>query len=85
MGVSQSLCRHLLMSDWRYPWAAKGDVKAFFGLMLDNVANLLLTVSLLSVVFEFPTNIALRYMSATALPGLRRRYRRLAAVAGPIG
>src|SRR5437773_7742216 len=30
--------------------------------MLDNVANLLLTVSLLSVVFEFPTKIALRYM-----------------------
>jgi AGZA family xanthine/uracil permease-like MFS transporter len=30
--------------------------------MLDNVANLLLTVSLLSAVFEFPTNIALRYM-----------------------
>jgi AGZA family xanthine/uracil permease-like MFS transporter len=50
------------MSDWRYPWAAKGDVNAFFGLMLDNVANLLLTVSLLSVVFEFPTKIALRYM-----------------------
>ncbi len=30
--------------------------------MLDNVANLLLTVSLLSAAFEFPTNIALRYM-----------------------
>lgn len=30
--------------------------------MLDNVANLLLTVSLLAVAFEFPTNIALRYM-----------------------
>jgi AGZA family xanthine/uracil permease-like MFS transporter len=46
----------------RYPWAAWGDVNAFFGLMLDNVANLLLTVSLLSVVFEFPTKIALRSM-----------------------
>ncbi len=30
--------------------------------MLDNVANLLLTVSLLSAAFEFPTKIALRYM-----------------------
>jgi AGZA family xanthine/uracil permease-like MFS transporter len=30
--------------------------------MLDNVANLLLTVSLLSAVFEFPTKIALRSM-----------------------
>jgi AGZA family xanthine/uracil permease-like MFS transporter len=46
----------------RYRWAAKGDVNAFFGLMLDNVANLLLTVSLLSAVFEFPTNVAIQYM-----------------------
>lgn len=30
--------------------------------MLDNVANLLLTVSLLHGVFEFPTEVALRYM-----------------------
>src|SRR5262245_25086100 len=50
------------MSRWRYPWAAWGDVNAFFGLMLDNVANLLLTVSLLKVVFEFPTEFALRRM-----------------------
>ncbi|HUE70264.1 MAG TPA: permease, partial [Pirellulaceae bacterium] len=33
--------------------------------MLDNVANLLLTVGLLATVFGFPTNVALRYM----LPG----------------
>jgi adenine/guanine/hypoxanthine permease len=46
----------------RYSWAAAGDVNAFFGLMLDNVANLLLTVSLLSAVFEFPTAFALRHM-----------------------
>jgi len=26
------------------PWAAPGDVNAFFGLMLDNIADLLLTV-----------------------------------------
>lgn len=45
-----------------YQWATKGDVNAFFGLMLDNVANLLLTVSLLSGVFGFPERIALRYM-----------------------
>jgi AGZA family xanthine/uracil permease-like MFS transporter len=50
------------VTDLRYPWAARGDVNAFFGLMLDNVANLLMTVSLLSAVFEFPTKIALRYM-----------------------
>jgi AGZA family xanthine/uracil permease-like MFS transporter len=46
----------------RYQWAAAGDVNAFFGLMLDNVANLLLTVSLLAGVFAFPTDVALRNM-----------------------
>jgi adenine/guanine/hypoxanthine permease len=50
------------MTRWRYPWATWGDVNAFFGLMLDNVANLLLTVSLLKVAFEFPTEFALRHM-----------------------
>ncbi|HET6882953.1 MAG TPA: permease, partial [Pirellulales bacterium] len=42
-----------------------GDVNAFFGLMLDNVANLLLSVGLLSTTYNFPANFALRYM----LPG----------------
>lgn len=46
----------------RYQWATLGDVNAFFGLMLDNIAGLLLTVSLLSAVFEFPAKIAFRYM-----------------------
>ena len=43
-------------------WAAPGDVNAFFGLMLDNIADLLLTVSLLSTVFAFPTEFALQAM-----------------------
>jgi len=46
----------------KYEWATAGDVNAFFGLMLDNVANLLLIVSLLAVVFAFPTDVALRSM-----------------------
>lgn len=46
----------------RYAWRSAGDVNAFFGLMLDNVANLVLTVSLLAEVFEFPATFALRYM-----------------------
>ena len=50
------------MTKNHYRWAAPGDVNAFFGLMLDNVADLLLTVSLLALVFEFPTEFALRYM-----------------------
>ena len=46
----------------RYLWAAPGDVNAFFGLMLDNVADLLMTVGLLSAIFAFPTQFALRHM-----------------------
>jgi len=46
----------------KYEWATAGDVNAFFGLMLDNVANLLLIVSLLAGVFAFPTDVALRNM-----------------------
>jgi AGZA family xanthine/uracil permease-like MFS transporter len=46
----------------RYSWAAAGDVNAFFGLMLDNVADMLLMVGLMAGVFNFPTDFALRYM-----------------------
>ncbi len=45
-----------------YRWATPGDVNAFFGLMLDNVADLLMTVGLLHAVYEFPTRFALRHM-----------------------
>lgn len=50
------------MATKRYHWAAEGDVNAFFGLMLDNIAGLVLTVGLLAGVFAFPTKFALRYM-----------------------
>ena len=46
----------------KYKWAAPGDVNAFFGLMLDNIADLVLTVGLLAGVFAFPTNFAINYM-----------------------
>jgi adenine/guanine/hypoxanthine permease len=46
----------------RYAWATRGDVNAFFGLMLDNVANLTLMVSLLAGGFGFPASFALQYM-----------------------
>ena len=46
----------------RYRWAGRGDINAFFGLMLDNVADLVLTVGLLSTAFGFPADFALRYM-----------------------
>ena len=47
----------------RYRWATSGDVSAFFGLMLDNIAGLVLAfVVLLQGVFSFPVDFALRYM-----------------------
>ena len=45
-----------------YKWARAGDVNAFFGLMLDNIAGLVLTVSLLFFTFGFPVEFALAYM-----------------------
>ena len=45
-----------------YEWARPGDVNAFFGLMLDNIAGLVLMVSLLAGVFQFPVDFALMYM-----------------------
>ncbi len=50
------------MSSKRYHWAATGDVNAFFGLMLDNIAGLVLLVSLLAGVFKFPVTFAMAYM-----------------------
>jgi AGZA family xanthine/uracil permease-like MFS transporter len=49
------------MSSKRYHWAAAGDVNAFFGLIIDNTANLVLLCSLLAI-FGFPVEFSLRYM-----------------------
>lgn len=46
----------------QYRWARSGDVNAFFGLMLDNIAGLVLMVSLLAGIFSFPVEFALKYM-----------------------
>ena len=37
-----------------YKWAAKGDINAFFGLMLDNVVNLAVLAGILVAGFGFP-------------------------------
>jgi len=51
----------------RYHWARTGDINAFFGLMLDNVAGLILMVALLSG-FGFPADFAVsRLIPGTAL------------------
>jgi len=46
----------------RYRWAQTGDINAFFGLMLDNIAGLLLMVSLLVYGFGFPKEFAVSAM-----------------------
>ncbi len=50
------------MSRFRYRWAAAGDVNAFFGLMLDNIADLLLTVSMLYLTCGFPVTFSLQHL-----------------------
>lgn len=42
---------------FRYRWAAIGDLNAFFGLMLDNVTNLVFLAQILILVFQFPADI----------------------------
>jgi len=46
----------------RYRWAAAGDVNAFFGLMLDNVMNLVILAGILIFVFGFPEDLVYRRM-----------------------
>jgi AGZA family xanthine/uracil permease-like MFS transporter len=41
----------------KYKWAAVGDVNAFFGLMLDNVMNLVILAGILIYVFGFPQDV----------------------------
>ncbi len=45
-----------------YQWARPGDVNAFFGLALDNLADLVLTVGLLATVFDYPAQFALGHL-----------------------
>jgi len=45
-----------------YRWAAPGDLNAFFGLSIDNLAVLVLTVSLLATVFGYPALFALSHL-----------------------
>ncbi len=52
----------------KYRWAGMGDVNAFFGLMLDNVVNLVLLSGILIGAFKFPAEIVFtRMFPGTAL------------------
>lgn len=45
-----------------YRWAARGDVNAFFGLMLDNIGDMILMAGLLVGAFQFPAEFVLTRM-----------------------
>jgi len=47
---------------FRYKWASKGDVNAFFGLMLDNLTGLVILASILTGIFRMPPEIVLLKM-----------------------
>ncbi len=53
------------MAEFRYRWARIGDINAFFGLMLDNMSDLVIMAGILIGVFGFPKEIVLYRM----LPG----------------
>jgi AGZA family xanthine/uracil permease-like MFS transporter len=42
-----------------YQWAARGDINAFFGLMLDNIGCMILMASLLVITFDLPKSFVL--------------------------
>src|SRR5438270_11895181 len=51
-----------------YRWAGRGDINAFFGLMLDNVVNLAVLAGILVAGFGFPaTLVYTRMFPGTAL------------------
>jgi AGZA family xanthine/uracil permease-like MFS transporter len=82
-----------------YRWATPGDINAFFGLSIDNLAGLVLTVSLLAAVFDYPAQFALAHLvpgTALGVVGgdliftwmafrLARRARRTDVTAMPLG
>ena len=52
----------------RYQWARKGDINAFFGLMLDNMTQLVILAGILIGVFGYPKEIVLyRMIPGTAI------------------
>lgn len=56
------------MTTFRYKWIGAGDINAFFGLMLDNVVNMVVLANILIWVFHFPSDIVYgRMFPGTAL------------------
>src|SRR5205823_12845734 len=53
---------HSLVRHPRYAWAQRGDINAFFGLMLDNIGGMILMASLLVAGFGLPRSFVLTKM-----------------------
>jgi len=50
-------------SEWQSKWLIKkGDLNAFFGLIVDNMTQLVIMASILIGVFDFPRDIVFFYM-----------------------
>ena len=54
----------------RYRIFAKGDVNAFFGLMLDNMSDLVIMAAILMGVFKMPREIVLYRMVPGSAAGV---------------
>jgi AGZA family xanthine/uracil permease-like MFS transporter len=54
-----------MRSNERYRWYSSGDINAYFGLLLDNLAGLVLTVSLLVGAFGMPSD----FVVGSMIPG----------------
>jgi adenine/guanine/hypoxanthine permease len=59
--VNPALVRHS-PKDSGYAWARRGDINAFFGLMLDNIGGMILMASLLVLGFGLPRSFVLTRM-----------------------
>ena len=67
-----------------YRWAASGDINAFFGLLLDNMAGLILMVTLLEG-FGMPRDFVLGRMIPGTAIGVDVRFRRVGRRTGRDG
>ena len=55
-----------------YGWARRGDVNAFFGLMLDNIGGMILMAGLLVGAYGFPRTFVLTRMIPGTAVGTRK-------------
>ncbi|WP_165068526.1 permease [Paludisphaera rhizosphaerae] len=62
MSTAEATAPPELHAHRRYQWTGSGDVNAFFGLMIDNIGDMILMTSLLVAAFGFPRDFVLTRM-----------------------